>query len=900
MKFLKTYNYFFFAFFSVGCLFWASKSFSTENKFKNNSLNLFFNQIFADSTKKKSLKDSIISTKIDSVKIKTDSLTKKSPLNDIVRYQAKDCVSINRKKKEITLYNETEVNYEDTNLTAGVNIINYDKTEVYAGRIKDSVGDFTQIPVFKQGDQTIEPDSIRFNYKSKKAIIRNAYTDQQENHIKAELIKKENDSTYFLRKGIITTAEDIDDPDYYILLYNAKFVPKKKIVSGFANMYIADVPTPVAIPFAYYPMVDSRTSGVLFPTFGEVNDRGYYLQNGGYYFAISNYFDLSLTGDYYTNGSYGFRAASNYRKRYKYSGNFNFRYENLIYSQKGFPDYSRSSIYNIQWSHSQDSKSSPLSSFSSSVNLGSSTYYKDSYNQLNSSNFLNNTLSSSISYSKTFPAYPSVNLSVTASHSQNTNTKSIEMTLPAIRASMERIYPFAKQGQPKKGFFGNINFQYSVQADNRYSTTEEAFLTKTMFEKGQNGIRHSIPLSTNFKVLKFLSVSTNASLNEVWQFKTIKYKDYDPVLNRVSKDTINGFDRFLTYNMGASVGTTIYGTFDFGKDKKIQAIRHTMRPSVGYGYTPAFDNYYQFYIADAYGTERKYTRFEGGMYGTPSLSESNSMSFSLSNTFEAKVRDKDSTATKPKKVMILNSLNFSSNYNFIEKQFSPVSMTGGTQLFNNQLGINFGATLNPYAIDNNGVQLKKWNIQNNGSLFRLTNANLTMNYGFSSKDFKKNENENSKQSGGRDDDLFGTNLKTNTTSFVKKEQEKENELQNEKKEEEKPKYYFTSMPWDLRFSYSLSYSNFNRNPMISTNSLMISGNVDLTPKWRIGASSGYDFKEKGITYTQIRFERDLGSFHMSFNITPIGYRNSWNFFIGIKASMLSDLKFDKSNAPELN
>ena len=824
--------------------------------------------------------------------LKVDSL-RKSPtmLTDVVRYHAKDCVVISKPLNRVLLYDESQITYEDTDLKAGISVIDYQKREAYAGRIKDSLGELVQAPVFKQADQVIEPDSIRFNYVTKKAIIRNAYTTQDENKIRAQIIKKENDSTYFFKEGMITTAEDLTDPDYYIRLRKAKFVPKKKIVAGFSNMYISNVPTPIALPFAYYPMVESRTSGLLFPTFGEVSDRGYYVQNGGYYFVLSDYLDLALTGDYYTNGSYGLRGASTYRKRYKYSGNLSVRYENLIYSQRGFPDYSRSSIYNIQWSHSQDTKSSPLSTFSSSVNLGSSTYYRNSYNQENSSNFLNNTLSSSISYSRTFPAYPSVNLSLTASHSQNTNTQSIQMTLPALRVSMERIYPFVKRGMSKKGLIQNINFNYSLQGDNRYNTTDREFFSQTMFAKGQTGFRHSIPVSTNFKLLKFVSVSLNSSINETWQFKTIKYRDYDELTNKITKDTINGFDRYMTYNFGAGLGTTIYGTFDFGKDKKIQAIRHVMRPSVSYGYTPSFDKYYEYYIADAFGTKREYSRFEGGLYGSPGLNKSSSLSFSLSNTFEAKVREKgkDSLeAAKPKKVMLLNSLNFSSGYDIITKRFSPLNMTGGTQFFDNKLGLNFGATFNPYAIDINGTQMDKFNINNGGSLFRLTNANMTLNYAFSSKNFKKGRNTDNNASGGRADDLFGSAMNTDLSKPMKEEDPKD------KEKEEKQRLFSASMPWDLTLAYSLSYSNTNRNPMISSNSLMVSGNIDLTPKFRVGMSSGYDFKDKGVTYTQFRFERDLNSFRMSFSFSPFGYRNSWNFFIGIKASMLSDLKWEKN------
>jgi len=828
--------------------------------------------------------------------LKNDTIKKpKNALEDIVKYKAKDSIVFNKVKNEIILYNETNVQYTDIDITAGIDVINYEKGEVYAGRLKDSVGEYTQHPVFKQGSDVIEPDSIRFNYRNQKAIIRNAYTKQDENNIKGEIIKKENDSTYFMRNAIITTAEDLDDPDYYIKVRKAKFVPKKKIIAGFSNMYIVDIPTPLAIPFAYYPMVSGRTSGLIFPTFGEVNNRGYFLQNIGYYFVISDNFDLSLTGDYYTNGSYGLRAQSAYVKRYKYSGSFNLSFENNIYSMRGLPDYSGSRMYNIQWSHSKDGKANPNSNFSASVNLSSnSRYYQESYNQANTSNFLNNTMMSSISYSKTFPAYPSINLSLSASHSQNTNTKSIDMTLPSMRASMERIYPFAREGQAKKGLIKSLNFQYSMQADNRFATYDSLFFSKKMFDEAKNGVRHSIPVSTTAKLFKYITLGLNSSVNETWQFKTIRRKDFNSNTGKVGIDTLSGFDRFMTYNLGASLGTTIYGTFRFGKNAKIQAIRHVMRPSVSYGYNPSFDQYYDYYISDAYGNRSQYTRFEGGIYGTPSLGESQSIGFSLANTFEAKVKQKDSTDAEPKKVMLLNSLNFSSNYNVITKQFSPLNITGGTSFFNGKLGVNFGATLNPYAIDNNGRQMEKWNIDNGGSLFRLTNANISTNYSFSNKD-KKDKNKDKQTgnvAGGRTDDLFGSSKPLSEVQDMDK-----NRKEGEDKDEKKT-FYKAVIPWDITLAHSLTYSNQARENKISNNSLMFSGNVSLTPKWQVGVSSGYDFVNQGFTYTQLRFERDLSSFRMSFQFTPFGYRSSWYFFIGIKASMLSDLKWEKNKEPD--
>lgn len=888
----------------VSCCFWYAESFA----FRMGGFNYTYPWVARDTIKKDTIEPKNdrrgrrIKPKKTSVKakdsLKNDTIKKpKNALEDIVKYKAKDSIVFNRIKNEIILYNETNVQYTDIDITAGVDVINYEKGEVYAGRLKDSLGEYSQHPVFKQGSDVIEPDSIRFNYRNQKAIIRNAYTKQDENNIKGEIIKKENDSTYFMRNAIITTAEDLDDPDYYIKVRKAKFVPKKKIIAGFSNMYIVDIPTPLAIPFAYYPMVSGRSSGLIFPTFGEVNNRGYFLQNIGYYFVISDNFDLSLTGDYYTNGSYGLRTQSAYVKRYKYSGSFNLSFENNIYSMRGLPDYSGSRMYNIQWSHSKDGKANPNSNFSASVNLSSnSRYYQESYNQVNTSNFLNNTMMSSISYSKTFPAYPSINLSLSASHSQNTNTKSIDMTLPSMRASMERIYPFAREGQAKKGLIKSLNFQYSMQADNRFATYDSLFFSKKMFDEAKNGVRHSIPVSTTAKLFKYITLGLNSSVNETWQFKTIRRKDFNNNTGKVGIDTLSGFDRFMTYNLGASLGTTIYGTFRFGKNAKIQAIRHVMRPSVSYGYNPSFDQYYDYYISDAYGNSSQYTRFEGGIYGTPSLGESQSIGFSLANTFEAKVKQKDSTDADPKKVMLLNSLNFSSNYNVITKQFSPLNITGGTSFFNNKLGVNFGATLNPYAIDNNGRQMEKWNINNSGSLFRLTNANISTNYSFSNKDKKdKNKDKNKPTgtvAGGRTDDLFGSSKPLSEVQDMDK-----NRKESEDKEEKKT-YYKAAIPWDITLAHSLTYSNQARESTISNNSLMFSGNVSLTPKWQVGLSSGYDFVNQGFTYTQVRFERDLNSFRMSFQFTPFGYRSSWYFFIGIKASMLSDLKWEKNKEPD--
>ena len=829
----------------------------------------------------------IDTTKKDTIKLKKGQIESK------IKRKAVDYEKFDQKKKLITLYNEAEVYYQDIELKSGIIVIDYQKNEICAGRIKDSTGKYTQSPVFKQGKNVVEPDSIRFNYKSKKALIWNSRTDQGEFKVKAEITKKENDSVYFMKSARFTTSKDIENPEYYFIASKVKFVPGKKVVVGFTNMVIADVPTPLALPFAFFPMSEKSNSGLIIPSYNDSNNRGFSLQNGGYYFALSDSYDLSILGDYYTNGSYGLRFQSSYAKRYKFGGNINFRLENLVNSERGYPDYSRTRIYNIQWSHSKDGKSNPNSRFSASVNLGSSNYYQQSINQVNVGSSLNNTLNSSISYSKTFNTVPQVNMALTATHSQNTNTQQINMTLPTLQASVDRIFPFAPESSVKKGLIKNINFQYSLRAENRIATTDSLFFKSQMFKDAKVGFQHSIPLSTNFKIFKHFSATTSINYNEVWYLKTIK-RGFNTTQNKVVDTDVQGFDAFRTYSFSAGLGTTIYGTFNLGETKRIKAIRHVIRPNISYSYTPSFSNYYDTYDSDGSGTIIKdYTRFEGGIFGSPGKNMSNNIGFSLSNTFEAKVTDRDTTKTEPKKIILLNNFNFATSYDITADslRWSPLRMSGGTQLLKQKMNINFAATLDPYAINNSGRRIDTWNIDNGGSLFRMTSANMTLNYAFSSKDGDaKDKNKQGKQNGGREDDLFGTNTDLGDR--------RESQFDKDGETEPISEFFKYKLPWDMNLAYSLTYTNVNREKKISGNSLMVSMNTDLTPKWKIGVSTGYDFVQKGVTFTQFRFERDLLSWRMDFNWVPFGDNTYWGFFIGIKAGVLSDIKWDKRNQPD--
>jgi lipopolysaccharide assembly outer membrane protein LptD (OstA) len=592
-------------------------------------------------------------------KVIDSTSVKKEMLDGIILHTATDSIVEDVRNKKIRLYNEGHVQYTNLDLQAGYIEIDYEKNVIQAKGIMDSLGNYTQLPVFKQGRDESVQDSLFYNFDTEKAIIFNVKTDQDGIIALGEETKKVNDSTIYVRNYRFTTSEK-ENPDYYIFTRKAKIVPDKKIVVGTSNLVIADVPTPLAVPFAYFPLTQKATSGFLLPTYSDTRQQGFSLQNGGYYFALSDYVDLTLTGDIYSNGSWALRTQSRYRLRYKFSGNFSFNYESNIFGLQGFEDYSKSTNYNIRWSHSMDSKATPNSSFSASVNLGSSQYYRQSLNESNQGDYLNNTLASSINYSKTFAGTP-FNMSVGLTHSQNTNTEQINMSLPSFQLNMNRIYPFAPKTGSPSNFIQKTGLTYSMKADNRIQTTDDEFFTSAMWDDMQNGIQQDLSLSTNMKVAKYFTLAPSANYREVWYFKTID-KNFDEDLDEVVTDTISGFAAFREYSGGASLSTNIYGTF--GKLGPLQSIRHTFRPSVSYNYRPSFSQYYDEVPETADQTEfETYTKFQGGIYGTPGQGISNSLGISLNNVLEAKVKSKDSTETELEKISLLNSLNFSASYN---------------------------------------------------------------------------------------------------------------------------------------------------------------------------------------------------------------------------------------------
>ena len=826
---------------------------------------------------------------------KTDSLANKPKalLTDVVKYTAKDTIRSNVVTQEVFLYNDAEVNYGDINLKAGKIEIDWTTNTIKATGIPDSTGAMTQKPVFTQAGKVYETDTISYNFDSQKGLIQQVRTEEGDGYLTGKKVKKVNDNVIYVKNGYFTTDKK-EHPDYYLWANKIKVIPGKEIITSFTQMYIADVPTPLILPFGYFPTTEDRRSGLIFPTFNFTETQGYALQNGGYYWAMNDYFDLMVTGDIYTNGSNALRIKSNYANRYKYRGNVDLRFETIIQGIEGRSDYAKTSNYRIGWTHSQDQKANPNLRFTASVNMASSKYYKQSFNEINNDNHLNNTANSSISLVKSWDDLP-IRLSLSASHSQNNNTDVINMTLPNVRFDVDRQFPFAPKNGSKKTWYHNIGLSYSMRTENKIETSDSLMFKSAMFDNMKNGMEHNIPVSTSFKVAKFFTVSPSISYKERWYLNSVK-KEWDKEGNLEVIDTIPGFVRTNEYSFSAGTSTTIFGMYNFDKNSKVQAIRHVIKPSVSYSYRPDFgdpnmgnvDYYKQGYL----GEVKEYSKFENGVYGYAKGGLSSSIGMSLKNTLEMKVKS-DSTEEGSKKIKILENLNFSSSYNMASNDFkwSPLKVTGGTSFFDRNMSVNFNASFDPYALveDDDGifVRVPEYNYNINGDIFRMTNAGFTVNYRFSSSKKKKKTEGNTG---------VGKNRFTDDTLDDGQDRDR-GSGDNDNAVKAVMGYLDYSVPWSFNVNYSFNYVNANNLPKL-VNTLNFNGNLKVTEKWDFGFSSGYDFEAEGISYTRLNFNRDMDSWIMKFEWVPFGPRSTYYFFIGIKASMLQDIKYEKRKLPD--
>ena len=809
-------------------------------------------------------KDSIIKKKDSSI-VKNDTIIP-STLKEQLHHYAEDYTEINQKKKYIKLYNKAHIKYQDIDLTAGVIYVDYEKNEVYAGRIPDSLGHLTQRPVFKQGNTETENDSIRFNFETKKALVWNTYTKEGEFSLHSAVTKKFNDSVIFVKNIKITTSTDREHPEYYFLSKKGKIVPGKKIIIGATQMWIEDVATPLMIPFGFFPLTETRTSGFLMPTFADTH-LGYALTGGGFYWAINPYMDLSATGDIYTNGSYGLQLESRYVKRYRFSGNFGFKYNNNIESD--ITEYVQNSNWRINWTHRNDAKSSPLSSFTAKVDLGSQKYYQDSYNYndvVNTNNRLNNEFGSSISYQQRLTS--KMNFSVNLNHNQNVSSGKITMTLPHINFNVSEIYPFANKNGMKKNVFQRIKFNYRLDAQQKVNTVDSLFFKSQMWRDAESGAMHTIPVSTNMKLFKYFNLQPSVTYTEVWQMQSVE-KEWDPTANngdggeKIIK--LKGFESFRDINASLNLSTTLYGTYLFGKQHFLQGIRHTMKMGFSTGYHPVNNELIKQYLNPDKNEYVNYTIFDNGLYGKPNINESKSMTMSLSNDFEAKFKTKDG---KSKKIRFLTA---NTGYNFLSDSLKLGKINlSSTATIAQGFTINMSSLYDFYALDDTGKNIDQFAWQKNQGIGRIQNFNFSTSYNFSNDTFRK---------------------KTN------KQKENQNKQKNETAE-----LFVNDIDWSLSVSYNFNYQNkayhagslwFNE---ISSNVINFRGKISFSPSWDFNYSSGYDMVKKKFSFTQFSFYKDLKSWDMSLLWNPLD-RTYWYFKIGIKSSVLQGIKYDKRREP---
>lgn len=807
-------------------------------------------------------------TPSDTIKNDTAKTTVSSDngLKSKVHYQANDSIVSDITQKKMFLYGNAFVEYEDVELEAGFIEIDYAENVVRAAGVLDSSGKKTiNKPVLKQGEESYDADSMAYNFVTKKAWIKKINTQSGDAFIHANVAKKDSNDVYYIKNGKYTTC-DLEHPHYYIGMTKLKVIPDDKIVTGPAWLVIADIPTPLAIPFGFFPNKKGRASGVLLPEYGESANLGFFLKNGGYYFGISDYFDLALTGDIYSKGSFGVKTAANYVKRYKYDGDLDIGYSRFKEGEREFPDFALREDFSVRWTHTQDPKRNPSMRFSSNVNVVTSDYNK--LNTYNPNDYLSNTFQSNVSWSK---SWKRSNFSTNLRHSQNTLQRTVDLSLPEMAYSLNRLYPATwftkKDGVVKNKWYDKIGISYSANAKNTISTYDSLLFKENSLDKLRYGVKHSVPVSTSINA-KYFNITPSVSGNSYMYLQTIN-KRYDTANDSLITDTIQGFKEAHDFSASVNVSTRLYGMYQYRRGK-VKAIRHVLNPTVGISYRPDYSeskyNYFQSVQTDSSGTIQQYNIFQNGIYGSPSGGKSGLLNFGLNNTLEAKLKpSKKDTSGTDRKVMLIEAFSISSAYNLAVDSFnwSPISLGGRTTLFK-KLTINASASLDPYKLDyGTGKRIKdRYEIENN-RLGRLTSANVSVGTTLRSKQ-KKEEKKTTRAS---EDEL----------EYIRTH----------------PEYYVDfDVPWTLNVSYNLLYSKPIATETI-TQTLRFSGDVNVTKKWKIGFDSGYDFIKKDISYTSLNIYRDLHCWEMKVNWVPFGQQKRYSIDINVKSPTLSDLKLSR-------
>ena len=818
-----------------------------------------------------------------------------------VNYKSEGTKRNDLRNKRVYMSDKAEVTYDDIQITADSIVFDMAASTVFATGKPDSVGGLVGKPVFRQGSQEIESDSLFYNFTTRKAIAYRIVTKQEDGLLRSQVTKMLDDGTSNIANSTYSTC-DAEHPHFFIRLPKAKIYPGEKIISGPGYLVLEGIPLPVALPFGFFPIQKkTAASGILVPRIGQEQQRGYNLTDGGYYFAISDYFDLALRGSIYTNGTWLLSATSNYSKKYKYSGQFSFSYANNIYGHKGLKDYSKTSNYKIGWTYSQDAKARPGSRFSANVSMSSSGFDKN--NSYDVTEHVTTQRQSSISYSKTWTGTP-FNLSASMNHSQNVKNKTVSLNLPRINFNMARIYPLKRKGAVGVGkWYQELQFQYSASVDNQINTYDSLLFTNKLWNNMRNGFKHEAPLSIQFRPFRNFSISPQLRYSGVLYTQKFE-KRWDPdyfnpsrneIIPRVVTDTIRGtfYGHSISPSISAGFNPQIFGTFNFKPESRVQAIRHVVKPSVSFSYIPALKGFgsdlYRTVQSDTLGNMTEYSIFQGNVYGTPSLSRrSSNISFNIANILEAKVFEKNDTTGKPKKVKLIDNLGIATSYNVFadSMRWSPVTMGMRTTLMNN-IGVSANSSFSLYGLSERGTPINTFAFEQNRKLMRLTSFSVSLDFDLGRLLTGEKGRSSQQTSSGASAGASSRGMMTgDETRSMSQPGDATSLLFDEYG------YYIFDVPWSMRVSYNINYSK----PGFKSNlaqTLSASGNVNLTGKTAITYTSGYDFSHKEITMTQIGITRDLHCWVMSFNWVPNGSMKMWNFTIRVKSSVLADLKYER-------
>ncbi len=841
----------------------------------------------------------------DSIPAQRERFVKtKVDLENVVTFSAKDSIVLHGKNMA-HMYGGSKLLYGDIDLSASQIRMNIDSSQVYAVGVLDSVGELTEKPVYKDSSGEYESREMNYNFKTKRGYITDVVTEQGEGYLTGGVAKKMENDEFYMKDGRYTTCDNHEHPHFYFQLTKGKVKPKKNVVTGPVYLVLEDLPLPLALPFGYFPFSEKYSSGILMPTFGEDYNRGFYLKDGGYYLALNKYMDLALTGEIYTRGSWGLSVQSNYTKRYKFSGSFSASYLTTITGDKGDPDYSKSHNFQLVWSHTQNSKANPKMTFSASVNFATSGYSRSDLDSYYSSSFTENTKSSSINM--TYKLSSKWSLSTTATISQRSSDSTLSVSFPNITLTMSQTAPFKrKRAVGDERWYEKIKVSYSGRFQNSITAQENEFFKKSLVKDWNNGMSHSIPVSATFNVFKYFNITPNLTMNDRMYTSKIRQK-WDPNASAVVSDTTYNFYNVFDFNFGVSLNTKIYGFFRPMKflGDKLQMIRHVITPTISFSASPDFSSrfwgYYGTYeYPDANGVmqTRKYSYFSHGLFGTASSGKSGTISFSLANNLEAKVKS-DTDSTGYKKISLIENFTLSQSYNMAADSLKWSNLSTSLLLrLTKGFNLNLSATWDvyKYALDENGnpVRINKLRLFHGGGWGRLSSTGTSFSYTFNNSTFKRKKNKNEKKD-NKGNTASQNNTDTPTSGAEKDKEESDIVLDSDG-------YAKWDFPWSVSVNYSINYSygSFNYDKLEYngrfTHSLSLSGNVSPTKNWAASFSASVDVENRKLTYMNCTISRKMHCFTMSASFVPVGTYKSYNFHIAVDSSILQDVKYDKHSS----